>query len=241
MIRTLVVCVLCLGAAAQPRPVFEVASVKPSGDLGGSFRSTAGVDADRINFVNVTLRTCIQRAFSLKSYQIAGPDWLNQERFVILAKASVPAPEEKILEMLQTLLVDRFKLAFHRETRETAVYALVVAKNGPRLKDAKDESVSQISGGVEAVFEGVPMGMLANVIGNSLDRPVLDETGLKGRYDFTLTWSERKRKGPAPESAAPEAPSIFTSLPAMLGLKLEARRVPMEIFVIDRVERPSEN
>jgi uncharacterized protein (TIGR03435 family) len=232
---------LCLITAAQPRPAFEVASVRPTGDTGGPLRVNSTVEADGIRYLNMALSHCIQQAFTLKQYQLVRPDWTDRERYVIVAKAAAPASREKLMEMFQTLLVDRFKLAFHRETRDMAVYALVVAKNGPKLKDAKDETVSQVSGGAEAVFEGVPMGMLANVIGNSLDRPVLDETGLKGRYDFTLTWSERKRKGPAPESAAPESPSIFTSLPATLGLKLEPRRVPMEMFVIDHVERPSEN
>jgi uncharacterized protein (TIGR03435 family) len=240
MKRTLIVCTVCLVAAAQPRPAFEVASVRTSLQEG-PYRVTESVDADGIRFNNTALRLCILRAFGLKPYQIIGPDWIEQARYVINAKAAAPAPREKLMEMLQTLVADRFKLAFHRETREIPTYALLVAKNGPKLNPAKDDTVSEISGGTTAEFQGVTMQMLTNVIGNSLDRPVLDETGLNGRYDFKLTWAERKRKGPPKEGSGSDAPSIFTSLPAMLGLRLEPRHAPIEMFVIDHVERPSEN
>jgi uncharacterized protein (TIGR03435 family) len=208
---------------------------------GGSFRSTANVDADRIDFTNITLRMCIWRAYGFKPYQVIAPDWTEQERFVIQAKASGPAPEKTILEMLQTLLADRFKLALHREVREMSVYGLVVARNGPKLSPTKDDTKSMISGGTDTVFEGISMDVLANVLTSSLDRPVLDETGLKGKYDFKLTWAERKRKGPPQEGAPTDVPSVFTALPAMVGLRLEARRAPMEVLVVDHVERPTEN
>ena len=107
---------------------------------------------------------------------------------MIAAKASAPAPRDTILEMLQTLLADRFKLAFHREKRELPVYALVVSKNGPKLTEAKDDSVSEINGGTNAEFRGVPMEMLANVLASS-SRPAAGST-TADRF-FTVEGVER--------------------------------------------------
>jgi uncharacterized protein (TIGR03435 family) len=220
-----------------------VASVKATGNAGGPLRVIGRVDADGINFTNMMLRLYIQRAFGIKPYQLIGPDWIDTERFVIVAKASAPAPQEKLMEMLRTLLAERFKLAFHRETKEIPVYALVVTKNGPKLKEATDDGPSNADGGDngELIFSRVTMDILAGVLAASVDRPVVDETGLKGKYNFALAWAERKRKGGPMESASPDAPSVFTALQESLGLKLEPRRAPVEIFVIDHVERPTEN
>jgi len=249
MKKILSILYLCLFyAAAQQQPAFDVASVKPSHYQGGPLRVTGRVDADGINFSNMMLRLVIQRAYGVKPYQVIGPDWINTERYSIVAKASGPAPQEKILEMLQTLLVERFQLAFHRETKEMPVYALVVAKGGLKIKEATSEGAAQVDGGDggELVFDHVPMGILAGVIRQSVDRPVLDDTGLKGSYSFKLAWSEDKRIGPGAatrtEASDPaEAPSIFTALQETLGLKLESRKAPIEVLVIDRIERPSKN
>jgi len=123
--------------------------------------------------------------------------------------------------MLQTLLLDRFRLAFHRETRDIPVYALVVAKNGPKLAEAKPEGPSDVEPGEgdDLHFQRISMELLCNVIAQSLDRQVLDQTNLKGFYDFQLGWAERPRKAPraAPPPEAGEAggaPSIFTALPS---------------------------
>jgi uncharacterized protein (TIGR03435 family) len=234
--------VVCLVAAAQTRQAFEVASVKASA-VRGPYRVTEHVDADGIRFENMALRLCILRAFDLKPYQLVGPDWMSQERFVINAKASGPVEKQRILEMLQTLLAERFKLVFHRETKEIPVYALAVAKNGPKLKEAADDGVSEINSGPadEVTFHGVSMDMLANVLANSLDRPVFDETGLKGQFNFALAWAERRRKGNFGEAVSPDAQSIFTVVQERLGLKLESLKAPVGMFVVDHLERPTEN
>jgi uncharacterized protein (TIGR03435 family) len=243
MKNAIVILGVCLSATAQTPPSFDVASVKPA-IVSGPLRVNARVNPDGINFVNVTLRQCVQRAFGIKSYQFVGPDWMNTERFTIVAKAAGPQPEARTLQMAQTLLAERFKLAYHRETKEIAIYALVVGKNGIKMKAAADDAVSQIDGGPGNVvtFEAVPLEMLAATIANDVDRPVLDQTGLKGKYTFDLKWAERKRKGPAPTEApdAFDSPSIFTAVQERLGLKLEPRRAPVEMFVIDRIERPVE-
>jgi uncharacterized protein (TIGR03435 family) len=228
-------------AAAQP-PAFEVASVKPAHYQGGPLLVTGRVDADGINFSNTTLQACIQRAYGVKRYQVAGPDWIRTERYHIVAKAAGPASESQLLLMLQTLLAERFKLVFHREPKEMPVYALVVAKNGPKIKEAKDEGATQVGAGDgEGVgFERAPIGMLAGVVAQSVDRPVTDDTGLKGLYSFRLVWAQDDRQ-PKPNAEPGDAPSIFTALQEQLGLKLESRRAMVEILVIDRVEKPAEN
>jgi uncharacterized protein (TIGR03435 family) len=238
MNRPLVLLLVCLTAAAQSRPAFDVASVKP-GAVTRPIRVTGRVDADGITFTNMTPRLLIQRAFGVKPYQVVAPDWANSERFVVIAKASGPTPQPRLMEMLQTLLAERFKLAFHREMKDVAGYALVLSKNGMKLKEdaandsSKASSVdSDDNGGV--VFNRVSMGMLAGGLTGSLNQPVLDETGLKGAYTFHLAWASEL-------TDTSSAPSIFTAVQETLGLKLEPRRVPLEMFVVDHVERPAEN
>jgi uncharacterized protein (TIGR03435 family) len=241
---------VCLAfAASAQQPAFEVASIRPSNYQGGPLRVMATIEADGINFSNVTPRQCIQRAYGVKSYQLTGPGWINSERYMIAAKAAGAVPQDKILMMLQTLLTVRFKLAFHREAKEMPLYALVVSKSGPKLKESKDEGATQISGdGDEIVFERASMQQLAATIGRSLDRPVIDATGLKGLYSFRLAWADDN--GPRPNapgaggsgaSDPADAASVFTAVQERLGLKLESRRAPVDVLVIDHIEKPSAN
>jgi uncharacterized protein (TIGR03435 family) len=235
-------------AAAQP-PAFEVASIKPSDYQGGPLRVTARVEADGINFSNVTPRLCIQRAYGVKSYQLTGPEWIDTDRYMIVAKAAGAVPEERILLMLQTLLAERFKLVVHHETKEMPVYALTVSRNGPKLKEATDQGATQIGpDGDEMVFERVSMAQLAGTVSRSLDRPVIDETGLKGLYNFRLAWVNDNRPKPngaiaaTPDASDPaEAPSVFAALQERLGLKLEPRKAGVDVILIDHIQRPSAN
>lgn len=241
---------VCLSfAAIAQQPAFEVASIRPSNYQGGPLRVAARVDPDGIDFSNVTPRLCIQRAYGVKPYQLTGPDWIGSERYMIVAKATGPLPQDKILLMLQTLLADRFKLAFHREEKEMPIYALVVSKNGPKLKEAKDEGATQISGdGDEIVFERASMQQLAGTLARSVDRPVIDATSLKGLYNFKLAWADDVRPNPNAPTAGASGPSdsadalsIFTALQERLGLKLESRKAPVAVLVIDHIEKPSAN
>jgi uncharacterized protein (TIGR03435 family) len=243
------VCLVITAGAQQP--AFEVASIKPSNYQGGPLRVTARVGADGIDFSNVTPRLCIQRAYGVRPYQLIGPDWINTDRYMIIAKAAGAVPEDQVLMMLRTLLVERFRLASHRESREMPVYALVVSRNGTKLKEATDEGATQIGPGREdheTLFERASMEQLAGVVGRSLDRPVINATGLKGLYNFTLAWANEGRarpNAPAAEGSAvsdsDNVPSIFSALQEQLGLKLEARKAPVEVLVIDHIGRPSEN
>ncbi|HEV1287836.1 MAG TPA: TIGR03435 family protein [Bryobacteraceae bacterium] len=231
-------------AQSQPAtgPEFEVASVKPHKPQPGPLRVSTSVENGRLNFTNVTLKNCIQRAFSLRPYQISGgPGWLADDRFDVIAKAAGPADKAQVMRMLQTLLADRFKLKFHIETKEMPVYSLVVAKNGLKIKEANDDGKgTQIDGDPQHPLSArnISMAGFAGTLSRlqELDRPVIDATGLKGVFNFTLDYS--------PGDAAPSdnaGPSIFTALTEQLGLKLEAGKGPVDILVIDHVERPSDN
>jgi uncharacterized protein (TIGR03435 family) len=248
--KKLIALYVCLSfAAIAQQPAFEVASIRPSNYQGGPLRVTARVDADGIDFSNVTPRLCVQRAYGVKPYQVIGPEWINSERYMIVAKAEGEVPQDKILLMLQTLLKDRFKLAVHPEIKEMPIYALAVSKGGPKLQEAKDEGATQIGGdGAEIVFERASMPQLAGTLARTVDRPVIDATGLKGLYNFRLAWADDIR--PNPNAPAPgasgasdpaDAPSIFTALQERLGLKLESRKAPVDVLVIDHIEKPSAN
>jgi uncharacterized protein (TIGR03435 family) len=229
---------MCLPiAAAAQAPAFDVASVKPSNYQGGPLRVTAGVKADGIDFSNVTPRLCIQRAYGVKMYQLTGPEWINTERYMIVAKAARAAPESQILLMLQRLLADGFKLTLHHESREMPAYTLVVGRSGPKMKEATDEGATEIGpDGEGSAFRRVSMELLAGTIARSLECPVIDATGLKGLYNFRLAWANGR--GGANDDS--DAPSIFSAVQD-LGLKLEARKTSVDVLVIDHIEKPSAN
>jgi uncharacterized protein (TIGR03435 family) len=262
-------CVITNGAAfaqsATPAPAFEVASVKmaPPPD-GMRLRVSLGGDAGRINYENVTIKDVMKEAYQVKDFQIAGPDWFNSVRYNIVAKIPEGSSREQVRRMLQALLAERFQLAFHRETKEVPVYALVVGKNGPKLKLSEapeaqsNRMMMRMGGGLEA--RGMSMARFVDMLSRQVSRPVIDMTELKGNYDFTLkyTLDESQRRAmmggmpvpmvkaePAAAAPPPDAegsPSIFAAVQEQLGLKLEARKGPVETLVIDRAEKvPTEN
>jgi uncharacterized protein (TIGR03435 family) len=241
-------------------PAFEVASVKhapPSPD--NQLRVMMGGDAGRVNYSNVTLRNIMTRAYNVKNSQITGPDWLNSDRYDIVAKLPPDTPREQIPLMLQTLLEDRFKLALHREKKVMPVYALVAGKNGAKLKEAEAVTGMRVSMGPKGrqLAGKVTLAQLCDMLSNWLDRPVLDVTEIKGIYDIDLEWTDDNQRGmmfgpggggrpEGPEGKRPpessEGPSIFTAVQEKLGLRLEARKSEVDILIVDHAERaPSEN
>lgn len=249
---------------AQPadKLVFEVASIKPS-DPAGQGSALLVTPGGGLNGRNLALKTLIQRAYGLLDFQVSGgPAWIHSEHYDIQAKAlrntrdeSVPNDlikltpdqgkifQDQFLERLRTLLADRFQLKFHRETKELPVYALAVAKGGPKIRETTgDKSGLQLRRN-QLDAKGMPIANLTRILSQRLGRPVMDETGLAGTYDFTLEWAPDR--GPdSPDSTVapdPDGPSIFKAVEEQLGLKLESRRGPVEIFVIEHAERPSEN
>jgi uncharacterized protein (TIGR03435 family) len=226
--------VFCLCAFAQ-QAQFEVASIKPSNAPPGS----SGFDSrhGRMVGTNVTLKRSIMGAYAIGPNQIVGgPDWLDSDRFDISAKAGKDAGDHEMMVMLQALLAERFHLASHRETRPIQCYVIEVAKGGPKLEKSTGEGTSAGSsrGGVTA--RATSMDRFAEVLARQMDLPVVNQTGLEGKFNFKLEWT--------PESARQEAnagPSIFTAIQEQLGLRLRAQKAPVEVLVIDRAERPTEN
>jgi uncharacterized protein (TIGR03435 family) len=225
-------------------PAFDVASVKAS-KMASPRNQTA--DPGGIVYTNVTLGDCIEAAWNVRQYQISGPEWLQSDRFDIAARVEGAAGKDRLMLMLQTLLADRFKLRLHRETIERAVYVLVTAKNGPRLHAAEDESgtgSALVEGGI--AFQKTSMRALADYLAglSAIDRPVVDRTGLKGGFDFTLRLFEERPGMRAFDRkfAMKNAEHVFTDLQEQLGLKLEPSKAPVEILVIDHAEKvPMEN
>jgi uncharacterized protein (TIGR03435 family) len=274
--------IVAFGQSASARPEFEVASVKKSAPATpGQVNIGVHIDGAMVRYSTLPMRSYIRMAYRVNDYQVLGPDWLATENFDIAAKLPEGATRAQLPEMIQSLLAERFKLVLHRDKKEFAVYALVVAKNGPKLKESPSDSSVEASpaakgtvdvnvttgrgGGVVDMGNGstigysrdhleakkVTLSSLAIAVERLLDRPVVDMTGIAGNYDFSLeySWDElrslvRASSGGATELAAnPDASgnSIFNSV-AAFGLKLEPRKAPIEVVVVDRIERtPTEN
>jgi uncharacterized protein (TIGR03435 family) len=242
-------------AQAQQLPVFDVAVIKPADPSGSGSPSACcaqiSVSANRrsVTISGITVRVLIQRAYNVFPSQVTGePSWMDSASYAISAKADdgPPLGAEQFGPMLQRLLADRFALRLHRETKEFTVLSLAVAKSGPKLKEARSEALSLSTSRGHATATKVPMWMFATALGHYLDRPVVDDTGLKGSYNFVLNWTPGETE-PAPSTGDNATPadgsglSIFTALQEQLGLKLESKKGPLEVLVIDHVERPSEN
>ena len=228
--------------AQVAEPTFEVASVRPTQHgrtIDGFSRSSIDTPSPgRLVAENSSLDELLRFAFQVKHYQIAGPNWLNDdsECFDIVAKAPPGTSDREIRDMLQTLLVERFKLEFHRETRVLPVYKLVVGKNGPKLRAAASDGERPVmsSAGNNLTAKHAFMSGFAVWLSRELDRPVLDETGVQGRFDFTLQYGVG--------NSDDGRPSLPAALQDQLGLRLESGKGPIETLVIDHLEKlPTEN
>lgn len=238
MITRLIAIVILVTSSALGQH-FEVASVKPSapGDPGMYVEWPPG----RLSLRNVNLRHTIKVAFLLDDYRIAGgPKWLDDDGFDIEGKTAEAASADQKRAMLQVLLADRFHLQSHRETRMVAGYAVVIAKSGPKLPKPEHPERPSASGWGPTIANGRNQTMegFAQTLSASLQRPVVDETGIKDRFDFNLRWDAMVAP---PVAGAEPGASVFAALQEQLGLKLEARHMPVEILVIDRAEKPSAN
>jgi len=220
-----------------PAKPFEVASIKvnKSGTLNGVTGRGGQIrpGKSQIALENVTLWKALGFAYGIgedKDYAIIGPDWLKTERYDIAGKIPPNTTFEQMRRMLQATLTERFKLALHRDTKDLPVYALVVARDGLKIKEAEPghSGFSVGRGHIEA--RGGALAAFADRLSQMLDRPVVDETKMPGVFNFTLDWTDEDT-----------GPSIFAAI-QQLGLKLEARRAPVEVLVIDRGDRvPIEN
>lgn len=231
----LAIAVLSFAAGARTqspaRLEFDVASIKANTSENG--RSSIRPTPTELFVENASLRKCVALAYNVsedRDSAISAPDWLNFERYDIAAKFPAGTPLDQVRVMLQNLLADRFKLNLHRESREVPIYALVVAKSGPKLRESApgaQGSIGMSQGHLSG--KGVPIAALADRLSGpvfQLGRPVLDRTGIAGLYDFSLDWT--------PDDSTP---SVFTALQEQLGLRLEAQKGPVEVLVVDSMER----
>lgn len=220
---------------------FEVASVKPSNAPPGS----SGMDTDDalLRAYNVTLKRCIIGAYGIPGPQIiGGPKWLDDLRYDITARAGHKAGDGELMMMLQSLLADRFKLAVHHESQIISGYALTVAKGGIKAKVSESTGNSSTQGGRnQIVAVGCPMSRLIIRLSAILGVPIVDQTEEKRSFDFTLKWVPEEVQMKAGSSDVSDGPSLFTALQEQLGLKLESRKVPVDVLVIDHAEPPTEN
>lgn len=175
---------------------------------------------------------------------VGGPSWANTERFEIEAKSpDPPATHAQLLEMLQGLLVEQFKLKFHRESRDAPGYELIVAKDGPKLKEAGPDALPRLTGGRSGATQyeitgSAPISRLVAMLTTVwVGAPISDLTGLTASYEINLKWTPDESSA---NGLHPPDPAIFTALPEQLGLKLEARKLPVDTFVIDSTEKPAQ-
>lgn len=245
-----VVILACICSAWAQAQTFEVASIKPNkiGNAGGEGSNRESVQASPGSLVmrNVTLITCLKWAYGMRDFQISGPNWMGAERFDISAKAAGAASEEQMRAMLRALLTERFKMASRRESRELPVYALVAAKKGVKLKASPSDSPGRLSPeGGDLVFQNFSMAELADrlqTIPFKVDRPVVDETGLKGKFDFHLKLASSDVELKTALEGMDRGVAIFSYFQEQLGLKLEARKAPVDVMVVERAEKvPVEN
>jgi len=253
-------------SATAAKPSFAVASIKPSNSADQRLRTK--ILPQQVTVSNVTVKKLIEIAYNLKDFQISGgPSWMDSALFDIDAR---PEGIGNPGLMLQSLLAERFQLVVRHDTKELPVYALVVAKNGPKFKDAheSDPNIPELNGRSDIpagsrmrvnivrrgrlTTQGSDMTTLASQLSRFLGRTVVDKTGLKGSYDLKLEWAPDEIQVAnfqdlgVPEGAgAPPAdwrgPTLFTALEEQLGLKLDSQKGSVEVLVVERVEKPSEN
>jgi uncharacterized protein (TIGR03435 family) len=303
---------LVYGQTADKALTFDAASIKPASlpapdgrgrvMVGGPTGGPGTGDPGRVRYPFISLKNLLMNAYDVKSFQIQGPSWLDSERFDLNATMPPETTREQFRAMLQNLLAERFQLTLHRESRELPMYSLVVAKNGPKMKESEPVSspnedagaapsspfpeqpkmgpdgfpVLAPSGGRAGLFLMMMPGRarlvgrqqtmqdLASRLGTQLSRPVSDVTGLTAKYDFTLTFSPEGMNAPvgsmgaggvmvaaappAPAEAGaggsqaslPEAdtpPDLFRAVKDQLGLTLESKKGPVEMIVIDHIEK----
>jgi len=297
-------------------PTFEVASIKPAAPMQpGIMRMGRGggpgtQDPGQMTFSNLSLRDLLAGAFNVKRYQISGPDWMDNTRFDIIAKVPAGATKDETNVMMQNLLKERFGLTLHHETKPMPMYALVVAKGGPKLKETDESANTQppapnpagpdgappppplltigkdgmpqmpagfrppgggmmmmmmMPGRMRMMGNGVTIANLIDNLGRLIDRPIVDQTSLTSKYDITLDFEPDPAlmrgmpapppggmMGPPPGAGGGEgavrtpeggeAAALPVALQEQLGLKLEAKKGPVDLLVVDHLEKsPTEN
>ena len=235
---------------------FEVASIRPS--QPGERGSSTHTGNDGIRTRNATVLQLIELAYDVQEYQVAGgPGWVRSDGYNITAKYDYEAEKDATSEQRdqllrargRNLLADRFQLKLREETKDLPAYVLVQTKSGHKFKISEQTSggtnTNRNNGSGKIIATALTLDSYARRLSNILGKPVLNETGLDGKYDLTLEWASDDSlsagTGAGAAASTPAGVSIFTALQEQLGLKLESRKGPVQILVIENVERPSEN
>jgi uncharacterized protein (TIGR03435 family) len=242
--------------SSAPAPVapFGVASIKPSriGEMNRGFRRFVG---GRLDTLNITLKMLISFAYDLPADRILqGPSWLDSDGYDILANPDPEAGQPVDTSMrairirTQALLADRFKLTLHKEIRQLTIFKLLVSKDGPKhLERAKGSVPDWVNNGHHVDCVAMTMELFAKgFLTDQMRLPVIDQTGIKGSFDFSMDWAPEERSPGRPEgepsaTSDPSGPSFLTALREQLGLNLEAGKGPVEVLIVDRAQKPSEN
>jgi uncharacterized protein (TIGR03435 family) len=254
-VRLAIVSLLLLSPAlhaqtADHGPVFETASIKMTEPkLGGGHVHEH--DGPGLLRASMTLKSYIRVAYEVEPYQVTGgPEWMDASTYDILAKLENGALQnggnaKQLHAALRNLLAERFQLKFHHETKDMPAYALTVAKSGLKLKPVSGGSgcgTNSNGNGVRVTYTAtcIDIAEFASYLSRNAGRPVLDQTRIDGLYSFSLVWTPDDLKAAAsPDS--PALPSLFTVIQEQLGLRLDPRKAPVDIMVVDNAERPSEN
>ena len=229
---------ILLGCAAWGQE-FEAVSVKVNHTMSNS--SSTHSSKGQLTAENTTLKNLMLMAYNVKDYQVQGPDWITLERYDVAAKLPAGMPESReeygnaFRLMLQKMLAERFKLVFHSEQRSFPVYGLVVAKGGIKMKESSAAGSSSRSQNRHLEATGLSMDNLAAFLSSNMDLPVIDMTGLKGRFDFKLDWV-------AETADAGSGAVLPIAIQEQLGLKFESKKTPLDVLIVDRAEKlPVEN
>jgi uncharacterized protein (TIGR03435 family) len=239
---------------------FEVATMKlhpPGGPEGSTTTQSGGPgtsDPTRITIINRTLHRLLIESYGLIGYQLKDPPDLDQVRYDIAANIPPGATEQDVHVMMQNLLIERLRLKVRHEHQLVPVYGLLIAKKGPKFKpssepiDPAKQGMSRsttAAGSIKLVAAGQTIPQLVSALFQQTDHPIMDLTGLAGKYDFTLTFTSRRMSelaSASPDGRADDAPGIFQALQEQLGLKLEARKMPVDLVIVDSGQKmPVEN
>ena len=203
------------------------------------------VEPGSLTMRGISLTGAIAWAYGVQDFQVTGPAWMSEGRYDIAAKAAGQAPDETLKPMLRTLLADRLKVAVHREEKVMPYYILTVAKGGAKVKETAEEGDPELAPApnrTSVTAHRMTVARFCELLGLVLHAPIEDQTGLKGRYDANLDFSQLIAAYPQGPPADEVPAMIMNGIQDMLGLKLDAKKGPVEMIVVDRAEKvPTEN